>query len=155
MARVGITEAARRLGVSVDSIRRRIRKGDLPAQRDNRGQWWLELADGAAPDPAPASMQERLAPLVLAPAQVPMPVPAQATDTALADALRAQVADLVERLDRTEHRLSDMEVERRTERAAWQSERDRLMALVENLATPRPGLLERLVDAVQRQRGKS
>lgn len=146
MARVGIAEAAQRLGVSVDSIRRRIRKGDLPAQRDNRGQWWLELADDTACDTAPASMQDRLAPLGLA--------PAQAVDTALADALRAQVADLVERLGRTEHQLSDMEAEQRTERAAWQSERDRLLALVESLAAPRPGLLERLVDAVQRRRGK-
>jgi excisionase family DNA binding protein len=154
MARVGIAEAAQRLGVSVDSIRRRIRKGELPAQRDNRGQWWLELVDDMACDPAPVSMQDRLAPLGLAPAQVPMLVPAQAADTALADALRAQVADLVERLDRTEHRLSDIEADRRTERAAWQSERDRLMALVESLAAPRPGLLERLVDAVQRRRGK-
>ena len=146
MARVGIAEAAQRLGVSVDAIRRRIRKGDLPAQRDNRGQWWLELADDTACGPVQTSMQDRLAPLGLA--------PAQATDTALADALRAQVADLVERLDRTEHRLSDVEAERRTERATWQSERERLLTLVESLATPRPGLLERLVDAVQRRRGK-
>ena len=154
MARVGIAEAAQRLGVSVDAIRRRIRKGDLPAQRDNRGQWWLELADDTACGPVQTSMQDRLAPLGLAPAQAPMLAPAPATDTALADALRAQVADLVERLDRTEHRLSDVEAERRTERATWQSEREWLLTLVESLATPRPGLLERLVDAVQRRRGK-
>lgn len=146
MARAGIAEAARQLGVSVDAIRRRIRKGDLPAQRDNRGQWWLELADDAAPGPAQASMQDRLAPLGL--------VPPQPSDMALADALRAQVADLVERLDRTEHRLSDMEAERRTERATWQAERDRLLTMVESLAAPRLGLLERLVDAVRRRRGK-
>ncbi len=154
MARVAITEAAQRLGVSVDAIRRRIRKGDLPANRDNRGQWWLDLADDAVLEPVQPSVQDRLAPLRLAPDQAPKLAPAQPPDTALADALRAQVADLVERLDRAEHRLVDAEADQRTERATWQAERDRLLALVESLAAPRLGLLDWLADAVRRGRGR-
>lgn len=104
MARIGITEAAARLGVSADTIRRRLRKGELAATRDNHGQWFLDLADDA---PLAVPMQPAnkcLAPAVLAPAYAPM----QAADAALADALRAQVADLTARLDRTEAREADL-----------------------------------------------
>jgi hypothetical protein len=47
MARVGVLEAAARLGFSADTVRRRLRAGTLTAQRDNKGQWWIEVADAA------------------------------------------------------------------------------------------------------------
>lgn len=98
MARTSITDAAALLGVSVDSIRRRLRSGALPGVRDNRGQWWLDLPDDMPPEAALPSVEERLAPAMLAPAQQPMQPP----DPALVDTLRDQVADLARRLDRAE-----------------------------------------------------
>src|SRR3954447_25314138 len=47
MARVGVLEAAARLGLSADTVRRRLRAGTLTAQQDNKGQWWIEVADAA------------------------------------------------------------------------------------------------------------
>lgn len=96
--------AAARLGVSVDTIRRRLRKGELQATRDNHGQWWLDLPDDAAPEVHRLSAEERLASAMPAPAQQPMQMPMQAPDQALVDALRAQVADLRIRLDQADAR---------------------------------------------------
>jgi len=45
MATVGIREAARLLGVSMDTIRRRIDRHDLPAHKDASGRWLVELDD--------------------------------------------------------------------------------------------------------------
>lgn len=72
--RLKIGQVAARYDVSVDAVRRRIRSGLLPAQRDNHGQWWVEL-DPTAPPPASLapprpSVAARLAapaPAVLAP----------------------------------------------------------------------------------------
>lgn len=55
MATVGIREAAHLLGVSTDTIRRRIERGDLPAHKDARGRWVIEVDESMiAPPPAPA-----------------------------------------------------------------------------------------------------
>jgi excisionase family DNA binding protein len=55
MATVGIREAAGLLGVSTDTIRRRIERGDLPAHKDARGRWAIEVEESMiAPPPAPA-----------------------------------------------------------------------------------------------------
>ena len=121
MARVTITEAAQRLNLSPDSIRRRIRKGELLAQRDNKGQWWCDVPD----EPPPADAQGSIAPASIAPPNAPM----QPHSDALAD-LRGQVADLVARLDRAE-------VERAELLARSAAERDRLLVLIEGL-TGRP-----------------
>lgn len=108
MARASITEAAARLGVSVDSIRRRLRKGELPGVRDNRGQWWLDLPNDMLPSSATPSVDERLASTMLAPAQQPMQLP----DTALMDALRDRVANVTERLHQAEAQARQAGVER-------------------------------------------
>ncbi len=54
---VGIAEAAKRLGVAQDTIRRRIRKGDLVAYQEHRPQgyiWLVELPeDDSTSDPEP------------------------------------------------------------------------------------------------------
>src|SRR4051812_31956331 len=112
MARVGIAEAAARLGVSVDTIRRRLRGGTLTAQRDNNGQWRIEVPDHAPPM-QPARVH-RAAPPYAVPKQ-PIQAPGDADGHAreLVDVLRAQVADL-------------------------QQERDRLLELVATLATRPP-----------------
>lgn len=49
--RLTIGQVAARYDVSTDVVRRRIRRGSLPAQRDNHGQWWVDL-DADAPPPA-------------------------------------------------------------------------------------------------------
>lgn len=114
MARTSITDAAAHLGVSVDSIRRRLRSGVLPGVRDNRGQWWLDLPSDMPLEAAPPSVEERLAPAMLAPAQQPM----QLLNTVLVDALRDQVADLTGRLDRAEARAGKAEAQGATDREA-------------------------------------
>src|SRR3954447_26162104 len=102
MARVGITEAAARLGLSVDSIRRRVRKGELSARRDNQGIWQVELPD----DAAAVHMQPSAMPMQAPPYAVPMQPPGEANGhdrgDELADALKRQVADLMRRLDAAE-----------------------------------------------------
>lgn len=45
MAELGIAEAARTLNVSVDTIRRRIKKGELRAWKDPEGRWTVSLED--------------------------------------------------------------------------------------------------------------
>lgn len=92
MERLGIAEAAARLGVSVDTMRRRIRKGEVTAARDNSNRWMIELPADTPPPFMPGQ-----------------PAHAAVADTAgVADALRAQVADLVARLDRAETREAEL-----------------------------------------------
>lgn len=135
MARVPITEAARLLDLSPDSIRRRIRKGKLPASRDNRSQWWVEVPDNLPHAPAP----DRQGSATLAPPYAPMHVPVQTLDADLVDALRTQVADLTAQLDRVETERHTDRAEWQVERTAAQAERARLLAIIETLAArPEP-----------------
>lgn len=140
MARVTITEAAQRLNLSPDSIRRRIRKRELPAQRDNKGQWWCDVPDNLLPEAAPGS----IAPASLAPLYAPMQVPSEA----LAD-LRGQVADLIARLDRAEaaHKAERVELlaAAEAERSRAEAERGRLLELTEMMTT-RPAVAPALAD---------
>jgi excisionase family DNA binding protein len=53
VATVGIREAARLLGVSTDTIRRRIERRDLPAHKDASGRWLIDLDDSLVVPPAP------------------------------------------------------------------------------------------------------
>jgi hypothetical protein len=69
-AYVPLTEAAARLGVSVDTVRRRIRSGELHAQREQRPQGYRWVV--ALPDDPPAPEVAEVAEIGndLAPAQV-------------------------------------------------------------------------------------
>lgn len=45
MAAVSIPDAAERLGVSIDTVRRRVRRGELLAEKDTRGHWRVTFPD--------------------------------------------------------------------------------------------------------------
>jgi len=45
MTAVSIPDAAERLGVSIDTVRRRVRRGELLAERDTRGHWRVMFPD--------------------------------------------------------------------------------------------------------------
>jgi excisionase family DNA binding protein len=53
MATVGIREAARLLGVSTDTIRRRFERRDLSAHKDASGRWMIDLDDSLVAQAAP------------------------------------------------------------------------------------------------------
>ena len=58
-----ITEAAQRLGVSIDTVRRRIKSGEIDAQRDNVGKWWVFIAEGGEDEqPSSSSSLTRTSP---------------------------------------------------------------------------------------------
>src|SRR5689334_19701946 len=64
LLRMSINDAAAHLGISVDTIRRRIRRNDLVAQRDNAGKWFVlvpaerpAVADSAPGNAAYEQMQ--------------------------------------------------------------------------------------------------
>jgi excisionase family DNA binding protein len=52
MPELSMREAAGALGVSLDTVKRRVRRGDLPARRDGRG-WWLVQVPDTAPEAPP------------------------------------------------------------------------------------------------------
>lgn len=58
MAKVGINEASRCLGVSSDTIRRRIKKGELPAYKEN-GVWYVDIpqTENASQDSSSGEVQ--------------------------------------------------------------------------------------------------
>jgi hypothetical protein len=119
---MNISEAAGRLNVSVDSVRRRLRSGALNGIRDARGQWWLDISDTVQPELPPVPVDQRLALGVAIPAQTPR-------SSELVEALQDRIDDLLSRLDKAE-------AERRDDKAKAASERDRLLTLIETLARP-------------------
>lgn len=123
MVRASIAEAATRLNVSVDSVRRRLRSGAISGERDGRGQWWIDLADDVQPEVRPPSIHQKFA--------VGMATPLQRRDNVddLIDTLQAQVDDLRARLDRSE-------AERRDDKEKAGIERQNLLAVIERLASP-------------------
>jgi hypothetical protein len=86
--RLGIADAAVRLGVSPDTIRRRIKRGKLQGNRDNTGKLWIVL---------PAGFAQARAPLPEQPAAY---VPMQQDQSAVIDELRNHVVSLRSELDR-------------------------------------------------------
>ena len=117
---VSIPEAAQRLNVSVDTIRRQVRSGALAANRDEKGQWWLDLS-GDEQATAKAEDGDRMGLGVGTPLQ-------RNERESLINALEDQVDDLKARLDRSEK-------ERREDGEKFHAERDRLLAMIERLAS--------------------
>ncbi|MBF0563425.1 MAG: hypothetical protein HQL37_15755 [Alphaproteobacteria bacterium] len=66
--RLSVTDAALRLGVSVDTVRRRLKNHEIEGQRDNTGKGWVfipantETEAGVPPQPKPPSFQPQSAP---------------------------------------------------------------------------------------------
>jgi hypothetical protein len=121
--KVTINDAAQRLNVSPDSVRRRLKAGVIEGQRDQRGQWWLDLPDDIQAAPKTQSVDERMS--------LGMATPLQRNEReSLIIALEDQIEDLKARLDRAE-------AERREEAEQFRKERDRLLAMIEKLTTDR------------------
>lgn len=113
--RLSVADAATRLGISTDTVRRKLKRGQLRGQRDNHGQWWIELsADAKAPEPMQRAAYE----------------PRPDATAMLLEELRSQINRLSTDLDaayareivererharqvlRLEERLTDMQAER-------------------------------------------
>lgn len=92
--RLTIGQVAARYNVSTDVVRRRIRRGLLPAQRDNHGQWWIEL-DADAPPPATLAPSHPLQSASLAPT---LALPSHAMQPPPLAPLLTEWAELRERL---------------------------------------------------------
>jgi len=89
-------EAARRLGVSVDTVERRLKRGELQGKQEQRGKGWrwlIEVPVGDAPADAPAD----------APVDAPANAPAEA---GLLNALQTQIAHLQDQVKHLNQQLS-------------------------------------------------
>jgi len=87
-------EAARRLGVSVDTVERRLKRGELTGQQEQRAKGWrwlIEVPGGDAP------VNNGVAP-VNAPADAPALTIDAPAGIGLVDVLQDQVASLQEQL---------------------------------------------------------
>lgn len=124
-------KAADHVGCGRSSVMRALASGDLPAIRDNRNAWQIDVADleewaakrpGQAPDPDPDTSRTT----------VPDHPQTVYTDT----------PETLARLAVAEARLSDVT-----------AERDRLAALLEKALQPRPGFIERIGAAFRRDQG--
>jgi len=120
--RLSIMDAAERLGVSVDTIRRKIRRGQMKATRDNQGRWWVMLPANAYAVKSPSAAYEPMQPTAYA--------PTQATD-ALTAALQDQVVFLRDQVERAQARISDLEGQLTAAGTAAATERARLLDVIE------------------------
>jgi excisionase family DNA binding protein len=116
---MSIGDAASQLNVSIDTIRRRVRSGAIKAQRDSRGQWWVEVPN-PKPEPQPPTVEERTI------VGVGTPLSAGPADDDVIALLRDLVADLRARLDASES-------QRREEAARASAERDRLLSMIDGI----------------------
>ena len=127
MSRMSIGDAAAQLNVSVDTIRRRVRNGSIKAQRDARGQWWLDIANPRSKPEPQSHRTEVEGPLAVG---VGTALHTASTDDAVIALLRGQIADLRARLDASE-------TERREESARAAGERDRLISMIDGMIAAR------------------
>ena len=107
MVLVDKTEAARRLGVSVDTVERRLRRGELKGQQEQRGKGWrwlIEVPGDVAPAPAPATNGD-------APAVAP-------AENGLVAALQEQVKTLTQQLTVKDHQIAELLIVTRQAQAA-------------------------------------
>lgn len=121
MAKLSVTEAASHLNVSVDSVRRRLKSGMIVGERDERGQWWLDLADDVQPEPQQPTVDQKVIMGVATPLQR-----RDSHNDDLIDALHSQIDDL-------RARLNSSEAERREDKEKAGIERQRLLSMIESL----------------------
>ena len=124
--RLSVADAAARLGISTDTVRRKLKRGQLQAKRDNHGQWWVEV-------PADAKPAEPMQHAACEPRQDPVGV--------LMDELRSQITRLRTDLDaayarETAERERQADEIKRLEAtvAAERADRDRWARIAEELA---------------------
>lgn len=88
-----IAEAAVRLGVSVDALRMRWRRGKIPGRRDGDGRVWIEVGEQSPKPPEPPKEQAE-----------------QSTqaERELIDALKGEVTDLRHRLDQADQAQNEL-----------------------------------------------
>lgn len=136
--RMTIAQAAEALGVSRDTIRRKVKRGEVTAVKGNDGAWWVEVAAPSAP--ALPTALPNAAHAAAAYASQPSP------NAELMQELRDQIGVLRQELDRTRAEQRDQIA---ILRADHQAELDRLHALLVNLTVPRPSLVERLLSRLR------
>ena len=142
--RLPIAEAADRLGVSVDTIRRKIKRGQMPAIRDNTGRWLVEISADAKSAYAAPPMQSAYAPMQHEEAALSAALREQIVflksqiDQARGEraTLNARIVELEERAREAEERARAAEERHRTEMAAERAtaaaERDKLLDIVQS-----------------------
>jgi len=95
-------EAARRLGVSVDTVERRLKRGELQGQQEQRAKGWrwlIEVPGDGAPADAPANNG-------FTPADAPASGIDAPADPALLNAFQAQIDHLQEQVKSLNHQLT-------------------------------------------------
>jgi hypothetical protein len=135
--RYTLAQVAAKLGISVDAVRRRVRSRALPAERDNRGQWWVTVDLEALP-PEPPSFTERAAPIERL-------GPSVAMEMAEELRRRAEVAEAALAVERQA---------REAERAAAAEERERLVGVVEQLARDAAADRVKAAEALEAERAR-
>jgi hypothetical protein len=119
-------EAAERLGIKPDSVRRRAAARKWPRRRGNDGRARVRIPDDALPPDVPPDVRGDVTPALTPDASAEL------------NAARVELATLRAELAGVRDRLTDT-----------QADRDRLTALLETALQPRPGLLERLAQLVR------
>jgi hypothetical protein len=143
LIRMKLAEAARHAGVSVDTIRRAIRRKTVDAQRDNSGAWFVLMPTDA--DAAALALRRRSAAYA---EPEPMQNNPQASAEHTQHSAYAAHAELVTEL-RSQIAILRSDLER--ERSERNAERERLLKLVETaVQSGRETWLERLVRLVRR-----
>lgn len=95
-------EAARRLGVSVDTVERRLKRGDLQGEQEQRGKGWrwlVEVPDDVASATAPANNGA-------APASAPASNTDAPAEPGLVNAFKSQIDHLQEQVKNLNHQLT-------------------------------------------------
>jgi hypothetical protein len=87
--RVSVPQAADHLGTTVDAIRKRVKRGTIPYERDERGRVWILLDTGRPRQDAPGQRQDTGQP--------------QSDSTALISAKDETIAALREQLEAERH----------------------------------------------------
>ena len=90
-------EAARRLGVSVDTVERRLKRGELQGQQEQRAKGWRWMIE--VPDAAPANNG-------FAPADAPASSTDAPADPVLLNAFKSQIDHLQEQVKSLNHQLT-------------------------------------------------
>jgi hypothetical protein len=148
--RVSIAEAAARLGTSIDTIRRRVKRRQLDAQRDNGGKWWVllpaDLPMQSAQPPTQHAAYEPMQHAAYAPMQHVTEIADLKVRLELVIAERDRLAAAIERGDCDRLRLAEI-AEKRLEHVLAQhsAERDRLLGLLADRDRAIAGILDRVI----------